>query len=531
RLRRALLVLWCAVGMILLIACVNLANLLLVRTAAREKEFALRAALGAGRVRLLRPVLAESLLLSAAGALLGLGLAWALVAWLVRQGALALPLLASLRLDASVFAWTLLLAILAALLFGVGPGLRLAGRSLQQALKDSGPGASAGRRHETLRAGLVVAEVGLACVLLVGAGLLLRSFLQVLDVDLGFQPGRSASIKMLYDDSAPTDAARAARRGVIFRAAIERVGDLPGVVSAGIVDYLPLGANRAWGALTPPGVTYSKDQHPPSPLVYVCTPGYIPAMGMRLHGRDFAWSDGPDRPTVIILNADAARFYWPGQDAVGKVLMNGGNKLTVIGVVDDVHVSNVEHESAWQVYYAATQRSPNAAELVVRSRTPAAALGPEVLRALRALNPAQPVEALTPLGSIVARAESPRRFFMLLVATFAGMGIFLAALGVYGIIAYGVARRTQEIGIRMALGASRSQVQRAVLTRTLTLVGAGVAAGSVAALGLAQLLQSLLFGTPPTDLVTYAGVVALLLLVALAAGYWPARRAARVDPM
>src|SRR6185437_6819100 len=240
RLRRALLVLWCAVGMILLIACVNLANLLLVRTAAREREFALRAALGAGRVRLLRPVLAESLLLSAAGALLGLGLAWALVAWLVRQGALALPLLASL----------------AALLFGVGPGLRLAGRSLQQALKDSGPGASAGRRHETLRAGLVVAEVGLACVLLVGAGLLLRSFLQVLDVDLGFQPGRSASIKMLYDDSAPTDAARAARRGVIFRAAIERVSDLPGVVSAGIVDYLPLGANRAWGALTPPGVTY-----------------------------------------------------------------------------------------------------------------------------------------------------------------------------------------------------------------------------------------------------------------------------------
>ncbi|HWG38052.1 MAG TPA: ADOP family duplicated permease, partial [Terriglobales bacterium] len=455
RLRRALLVLWCAVGMILLIACVNLANLLLARTAAREKEFALRAALGAGRVRLLRPVLAESLLLSAAGALLGLGLAWALVAWLVRQGALALPLLASLRLDASVFAWTLLLAILAALLFGAGPGLRLAGRSLQQALKDSGPGASAGRRHESLRAGLVVAEVGLACVLLVGAGLLLRSFLQVLDVDLGFQPGRSASIKMLYDDSAPTDAARAARRGVIFRAAIERVSDLPGVVSAGIVDYLPLGANRAWGALTPPGVTYSKDRHPPSPLVYVCTPGYIPAMGMRLHGRDFAWSDGPDHPTVIILNADAARFYWPGQDAVGKVLMNGGNKLTVIGVVDDVHVSNVEHENAWQVYYAATQRSPNAAELVVRSRTAAAALGPDVLRALRALNPAQPVEALTPLGSIVARAESPRRFFMLLVATFAGMGIFLAALGVYGIIAYGVARRTQEIGIRMALGASR----------------------------------------------------------------------------
>src|SRR6185437_15224791 len=192
------------------------------------------------------------------------------------------------------------------------------------------------------RSGLVIAEVGLACVLLVGAGLLLRSFVRVLDLDLGFQPEGAAAIKMLYNDIAPNENASAAKRGAAFRAAIEKVEALPGVESAGIVDYLPLGANRAWGSLIPPGRTYTKDLHPPAPLVYVTSPGYLRAMGMRVHGRDFDWSDGMDRPGVIIINAAAAKFYWPGEDAVGKVLTGNGDRLTVIGVVDDAHVSSIE---------------------------------------------------------------------------------------------------------------------------------------------------------------------------------------------
>ncbi|HXE31563.1 MAG TPA: ABC transporter permease [Terriglobales bacterium] len=531
RLRRSLIVLWLAVGMILLIACVNLANLLLARTAARDKEFAMRAALGAGRARLLRQVFTESLLLSSAGALLGLGLAWALVAWLARQGSLALPLLGTLRMSPATLGWTVLIAVLAALLFGIAPGLRLAGANLQQALKDSGHGASAGRRQEAVRSVLVVAEVALACVLLVGAGLLLRSFLNVLDTDLGFQPDRAASIKLLYDDTAPSESARQIKRGEIFRTVIERVSALPGVESAGIVDFLPLGRNRAWGSPVPQGKTYPTGTHLPSPLVYVCTPGYIPSMGMRLHGRDFSWSDGPNAPLVVIIDADAARFYWPGQDAVGRVLTRGKDEYHVIGVVDRMHATSVENERGWQIYYPATQQGPDAAQLVVRSRRAAASLGPDVLRTLRALNPDQPVEALTSVRTLVSRAESPRRFFMLLVSTFAGLGLFLAALGIYGVIAYGVTRRTQEIGIRMALGASRGRVQRGVLGRTLSLVLAGVAAGTLAALALASAIQSLLYGTAPTDALTYLAMVALLLLIALAAGYLPARRASRIDPM
>jgi predicted permease len=532
RLRRSLIVLWLAVGMILLIACVNLANLLLARTAARDKEFAMRAALGASRRRLLRQVLTESLLLASGGAVLGLGLAWALVAWLARQGSLALPLLGTLRMDPAMVGWTVLIAVVAALLFGLAPGLRLAGGSLQQALKDSGHGTSGGgRRQETVRSLLVVAEVGLACVLLVGAGLLLRSFLNVLDTDLGFQPDHAASINMAYDDTAPSASARQTKRGEIFRTAIERVSALPGVESAGIVDFLPLSRNRAWGSPVPQGKTYPKGTHLPSPLVYVCTPGFIPAMGMHLQGRDFSWSDGPNAPQVVIIDADAARFYWPGESAVGRVLMRGKDEYHVIGVVDRMHATSIESESSWQMYYSAMQQGPDAAQLVVRSRRAAASLGPEVVRTLRELNPDQPVEALTPIRTLVSRAESPRRFFMLLVGTFAGLGLLLAALGIYGVVAYGVSRRTQEIGIRMALGASRGRVQRGVLGRTLGLVLAGVAAGTIAALALARALQSLLYGTAPTDVLTYMAMVGLLIVVALAAGYVPARRASRVDPM
>jgi predicted permease len=530
RLRRSLIVLWSAVGMILLIACVNLSNLLLARAASRGKEFAMRSALGASRGRMVRQLMTESLILSSAGAVLGFGLAWGLVLWLAHQGSLALPLLSTLHIDEQALGWTVLIAVAAAAIFGLMPGLRMATGNLLESLKDSGHGSSAGRKHERVRAVLVIAEVGLACVLLVGAGLLLRSFLKVLDIDLGFEPDHAASIRVEYDDSAPTDEASAVKRGEIFQQVIARVSALPGVKAAGIVDYLPLGPNRAWGVPVPQGKSFPEGALP-SPLVYVCTPGYVRAMGMRLHGRDFDWSDGPKSQPVVMINAAAARTYWPGEDAVGKVLMSGKTELHVVGVIDDVHASSVEAEKGWQIYYPAMQAGPNDAQLVIRTRVAPASLAGSVLRALRELNPNQPAVEFQPIRTIVDRAVSPRRFFMLLVGIFAGLGLLLASLGIYGVIAYGVTRQTQEIGIRMALGASRGRVQRAVLWKTLWLVLVGIGAGSVASFAAARTIQSLLFGTAATDPETYAGMVVLLLVVALVAGYLPARRASRIDPL
>jgi predicted permease len=531
RLRRSLIVLWAAVGMILLIACVNLSNLLLARAAARGKEFAMRSALGASRARMVRQLMTESLILSAGGALLGFGLAWGLVLWLAHQGSVALPLLSTLRIDGQALGWTVLIAAVAALLFGLMPGLRMASGNLIETLKDSGHGASAGRKHEAVRSALVITEVALACVLLVGAGLLLRSFLKVLDIDLGFQPDQASAIRVIYDDSAPSGDDSAAKRGVIFQQMIARVSALPGVKAAGIVDMLPLGPNRSWGVPVPEGKTFPEGALP-SPLVYVCTPGYMRAMGMRVRGRDFSWDDGPKSPTVAIINAAAARTYWPGEDAVGKVLMSGPDtKLHVIGVVDDVHASSVEAENGWQIYYSAMQRGPDDAHLVIRSQVPPATLAGSVLRTLRELNPNQPAAEFQPLRRIVDRAVSPRRFFMMLVGVFAALGLLLASLGIYGVIAYGVTRQTQEIGIRIALGATRGRVQRTVLGRTLTLVLLGIVAGTVASFAAARMIASLLFGTEPSDPMTYVGMVLLLLVVALLAGYLPARRASRVDPL
>ena len=530
KLRRSLIALWCAVGAILLIAGVNLSNLLLARAVARAKEFAVRGALGASRVRIVRQLLMESLVLSSAGAALGLGLAVILIAWLAHQGSVALPLLSALRIDGQALGWTVLVAVFTAMIFGLLPGLRIASGNLQEMLKDSGPGAGLGRKHERVRAALVIFEVALACVLLVSAGLLLRSFVKVLDVDLGFQPDRAASIKVDYDDSAPSEEARQAKRGEVFQQIIARVSALPGVEAAGMSDYLPLGPNREWDTPVPKGKIFSPGELP-DPLVYVITPGFIRALGIRMHGRDFTWADGPHSERVVLINASAARVYWPGEDAVGKILMRDTQEDRVVGVVDDIHEETVEGGTGSQIYYPAMQQGPSGAQLVVRTSLPPATLAASVLRALRELNPRQPSAEFRPIQTIVDRAVSPRRFFMLLVAAFAGLGLVLAALGIYGVISYSVTQQAQAIGIRMALGASVGHVQRKVLGGTLRLAIAGMALGTLVALAVAKLISSLLFATSSWDLPTYLGMALALLLVAAISGYIPARRASGVNPV
>jgi predicted permease len=531
KLRRSLVVLWCAVGAILLIACVNLSNLMMARAAARGKEFAMRSALGASRTRIVGQLLTESLILSGAGALLGLGLASILVTWLAHQGALALPLLSTLRLDAEALGWTVFIAIFAAIIFGLVPGLRIAGGNLQEALKESGPGSGQGRKHERIRSVLVVTEVALACMLLVGAGLLLRSFMKVLDVDLGFQPDRAAAVKVDTDIQGATDALRAEQRQVKFQQILSRVGAVPGVEAAGMVDYLPLGQNRAWGTPVPKGKSLADYKGITGPLVYVVTPGYLRAMGTALSGRDFTWDDGPKTDQVVVINQSMAHFFWPNQNAIGQVLISGGQEMHIVGVAQDVHEESVDGAQGWQIYYPMTQQSPTGAELVVRSQRDPALLAGSVMSVLRELNPKQSAAEFRPIKSLVSHAVSPRRFFVLLVGSFAGLGLLLAALGIYGVISYSVTRQTQEIGIRMALGASAGRVQRQVLSGTLRLAVIGVVVGTVASLAIAKLIASLLFATSPWDAVTYAAMATALLAVAAASGYIPARRASRISPM
>ena len=525
KLRKSLLVLWCAVGLILLIVCVNLSNLLLARTAARSKEFAMRAALGAGRGRIVGQLLTESFVLSAAGALLGLAFAYATVIYLARQGSIALPLLSSVRIDGAALGWTLLIAAGSAVVFGLFPGLKMSGRDLQSSLKDMGHGMSAGRKHNRLRAALVISEVALACVLLIGAGLLLRSFLRVLDVNLGFQPSRASAIKVDYDDGN-----NAAKRTAIFKEVLRSVQAIPGIETAGISDNLPLEGNRSWG-LSAKGKQYRPGELPGA-FVYIVTPGYLGAMDMRLReGRDFSWQDVIGSQPVVIINETAARRLWPNEDAVGRLAVVGGKDARVIGVVADVRESSLEEKAGWQMYRPASQAGPEGAELVVRSNLPPNELASSIMRVLRSINPAQSATQLRPLQTSVDHAVSPRRFFVWLVSIFATLGLILAALGIYGVISYSVTQRTQEIGIRMALGATPGQVQFGVLWQTLRLVLMGVAAGALASLAAANLIASLLFKTAPTDPVAFIGTVLLLGMAACLAGYVPSLRATRVDPM
>jgi predicted permease len=511
---------------------VNLSSLLIARASARTKEFAMRIALGAGRIRLFRQLLTESLVLALAGSSLGLALAWAITRYLAHQDAVALPLLHDVHIDATGLLWTLLLTVVTTIALGLLPGMKLAtgnaSRNLQESLKGTGKGNQSSNGGERIRSIMVVLQVALSCVLLVGAGLLLRSFINALNVDMGFDASHASAMKIDIKQDGSDET-----RSQTLQAMLRQVSAIPGVQVAGEADMLPLGRNRSWQF-------WAKDNVPPKgkfdvALVRIVTPGYLAAIGIRLaEGRDFTWQDGPKREKVVILNQAAARHFWPGKDALGQfAVLDGGDAgaARVVGIVRDVTQTSLESEAGPEFYIPVGQYQPEGAELIVRSSLPASTLAPSVLAALRTVNPGQPTTELRPLSETVDRAVSPRRFFLMLVLSFAALGLILASLGIYGAISYSVVQRTQEIGIRMALGATTQQVQANILRKTATMAVIGAAIGTLASFLFARTIEALLFGTAATDVLTYAGVVLLLISVSLLAGFFPARRASRINPM
>jgi predicted permease len=527
RLRPTLVVLACAVGVVMLIVCANLSNLLLARGAGRQKEIAIRAALGAGRGRLIGQMLTESLVLSCCGAALGLLLAFIGTRALAHLTSVSIPLLSDVRIDARVLGFTLVAALLTGLLFGLVPALQVQDLKLHDTLKDSNRGSSHGRGHAWIRGALVVSEIGLACVLLVGAGLLIRSFLRVLDVNMGFRPERAAALRIDPNSSYKGQEAQNA----YYTEALHRVMDVPGIEGAGLSDSLPLGHNRSWGVAAK-GVQYTPENYP-NGFPRIISDGYFHAMGIPLKvGRDFTERDTKGALPVIILNETLAKNLWPGENPIGKIVRADNPERTVVGVVGDVHHMALEEGSGNEFYIPMRQTQDyGTVDLVVRTSMPTAELASKLREALRPIEPDLPTANIRTLQTMVDRAVSPRRFVVWLLGGFAGFALVLASLGIYAVISYSVSQRTQEIGIRMALGASAETLQRSILLQTLGLTAMGMIVGVAASWVLARTLSGLLFGVTSSDPVTFLGMLVILTAVAALAGYLPARRASRIDPM
>lgn len=510
----------------MLIVCANLSNLQLARLGARQKEMAMRAALGAGRSRLLRQMLTESVALSCCGALLGLVLAMAGTRQLAHLRAFNLPLLQSVRVDGNALVFTLAAAIASGVLFGLLPALRVSALSLSSEIQDAARGSSGGRKHAWVRDGLVITELAFACILLVGSGLLIRSFLRVLDVNLGFQPERAAALRV--DPSFRI--ANFTQQNAFVDDLLHRARSVPGIAAAGITDVLPLRDDRSW-QVSGAGQVYEKGRAPET-FVRVVTDGYFDAAGIPLRsGREFTERDRSTSERVVVVNETLARTLWPGQNPVGQVITTDGGRR-VIGLVADVRHTSVEAAGGLEMYLPMRQTGDYATmQLVVRTTLPPDRLAAELRTALRPVDPNLPVREFQTFQDLVDRAVSPRRFLVLLLGAFAGFALVLASLGIYAVISFSVNQRAQEIGIRMALGASAIDLQRRIVFRTLGLAAIGLGLGMAASRVLSIALASLLFGITPGDPFTFLAGGAVLVAVAAVAGYVPAWRASRIDPV
>jgi len=528
RMRLALWVLAGAVGVVMLIVCANLSNLLLARTAARQKEIAIRTALGADRRRLVAQMLTEGVVLSFSGGALGLLLAVLGTRALSRLDAMSVPLLQTVHADMTTLGFTFGIAVVTGIVFGLAPAFQTPEAMLHDALKDSGRSSTGSRRHTWARNVLVVSEISFACVLLVGAGLLLRSFIRVLDVNLGFRPSHAMTIRVDPDKSYSTREQRTA----YFDDVLRRVRAIPGVEGAAITDALPLGRNRTWSPRAK-GVVYERGKNP-SAFPRIVSDGYAAAMGIPvLAGRDLSDRDTTSSEPVIVINQTMARALWPGQDPLGKIVQNACSpERRVVGVVGDVRHLALEQASGNEMYMPMRQCGDQpSADLVVRSTLPEGQTATAVRAALKPLAPNLAANELRTLQQLVDKSVSSRRFVVLMLGGFAVFALVLASLGIYGLISYSVTQRTQEIGIRMALGAERRTVVAMVFRETLVLAVAGVGVGVVGGLAATRTIASLLFGVTPHDPATFAAVSLGLTAIAIIACCIPAARAARVDPM
>jgi predicted permease len=524
--RQSLLMLFAAVGCVLLIACVNLSNLLLARANARRREFAVRAALGATRWHLIRQTLTESLMLAFGGCALGVPLAFVATQGLSRLRTFSIPLLQSTTVDATVLGFTVAMTWLAGLVCGTLPALQLARGNIQRRLNDAGARGSGGGAAALVRKGLVISEIAVACVLLVGAGLLIQSFGKLLNVNLGFQPKRAVSWRV-----DPTRSFSSVAEGNrYYDRLIEQVSAISGVESVGLSDTLPLGRNRTWGAGVK-GVTYGPGEYPIA-FPRIVDHRYLQTMQIPLRaGRYFDARDTADSEKVIVINETMARRLWPGRDAVGQVV-NVNGESRVVGVVGDVRHGTLEEASGAEMYLNFRQTDDwNAVELVVRASRSAASLAPDVRAVMKAFDPNLPATEFTTLEQIVDHAVAPRRLITHLLGAFSSLALVLAAIGLYGVIAYSVSQRTREIGIRVAVGAQRGDVLRLIVGEGFKTAVVGVVLGLVAARFATRVLDSLLFGVSATDPFIFVTNAAILVSVALVASAIPARRAARVDPM
>ena len=526
--RTALLILSGAVGCVLLIGCVNLSNLLLARANARRKEFAVRVALGAGRWRLVRQTLSESLMLALGGCALGVPLAYFTTAALTQLHTFGIPLLETTTVDSTVLAFTALLSCLAGGLCGILPALQLLRRNAQETLSETGQRGSAGKHSALIRKSLVIVEVAMACVLLVGSGLLIRSFVKLLEVDLGFQPKRAMAWRV-----DPTRQFKSSQDWAqYYDGLVARVLAVPGIESAGLSDTLPLGRNRDWG-VGAKGVTYTREEEYPSAFPRIVDHRYLQAMRIPLRaGRYFDERDNFATDKVIVINETMAKHLWPGRDAIGQIAVINRQDWRVVGIVGDVRHGTLEAVAGAEMYLNFRQIGDwNAIELVVRTSRLPESFVPDVRAAMKAFDPALPNSEFTTLDQIVDDAVAPRRLITHLLGAFSSFALALASLGLYGVIAYSVSQRTQEIGIRLAIGAQRGDVLRLVVGEGFRMAAAGVAVGVIAALALSRLLASLLFGVTTTDPLIFSISATVLTSVALLACYIPARRAAKVDPM
>jgi predicted permease len=531
--RRAVVILLGVVGFVLLIACANSANLQLARGAARRREIAVRSALGASRGRIATQLLTESALLGLVAGVVGVGLARAGIGLLRAVGTETVPRLADVRLDTPVLLFTAVVALGTGLLFGLLPALRATRADIGEVLKAGGRGEGPGAPGQGLRATLVVAQISLSLILLIGAGLLMRSFMRLQAVDLGFTPRHVAVVRLRLPEASYPDPERT---GMFYAALIERIRQLPGVRDAAGVSSAPFAGPNTGNVFVREDRPILDREEAPDADYRVVTPGYLRTLGIRLiHGRDISALDRKGAPEVVLISESMARRYWPGEDPVRRRIRVGdivkGPAFTVVGVVADVRYLSLETPAVRpMMYFSALARPPQGMTVVIRT-VDTGVSGATVRGAVASLDPSLPPPTVSSMEELMGRAMATPRFAVTLFAVFAGAALLLAAVGVYGVMSYLVRRRTHEFGVRSALGASPRALVRSVIGGALRLTLGGVAIGLAGAWLLTKSMASLLFEVSATDPATFAGIALLLTAIGVVASALPARRAARADPL